>query len=292
MLSPREPVLPELSSGPRTARSTLPAPRGSVAGAHLLPEILHGLGVQKTSPEGAGCGVAVELLFVHCPPTSRRSEAFGLHPRGAAPRARRLGPERLPERSAAAARSSTRGRSPWPILRLRACFFPLPYESQCRRWASDHESPGSPCSDSPGASRQPKSSSPPGARGDRSRSQPKISRIRPRYHESKGSSDAANSRSARSGVQPGPSASRQTTATPPPERLGASQTNSAEMPSLRLDRAYSPWRGPESSCTNLRQGSSRSAGTSQARTKVLPAIAGTTDRHPQSPLSGAHTRNP
>ena len=88
MLSPREPVLPELSSGPRTARSTLPAPRGSVAAsrAYLLPELLHGLGVQKTSPEGAGCGVAVELLFVHCPLTSRRFEAFGLHPRGAAPR--------------------------------------------------------------------------------------------------------------------------------------------------------------------------------------------------------------
>jgi hypothetical protein len=59
--------------------------------------------------------------------------------------------------------------------------------------------------------------------------------------------------------------------------------DSAEMPSLRLDFAYSARRGPDISCKNRRQGSSRSAGTSQANTEALSTIAGTIDRHPQSP---------
>lgn len=130
MFSPREPVLPELSSGPRTARSTLPAPRGSVAGAYLLPELLHGLGVQKTSPEGAGCGVVVELLFVHCPLTSCRASKRSVFTRAGLRH----------EPTGADPNASPNGVRPQLVLRLvvdlpgpfcafEACFSPLPYES-------------------------------------------------------------------------------------------------------------------------------------------------------------------
>ena len=105
-------------AGPSAARTGVPC-RGHLEGEDL--------------PEGAGRGVAVEPLFVHSPLTSRRSEEFELHPRGAAPQAYGRGPNRLPERCGAAhrgcqdtpaARSSAWDRSPRPILRFRGLLSP------------------------------------------------------------------------------------------------------------------------------------------------------------------------
>ena len=148
---------------------------------------------------------------------------------------------------------------------------------------------------SPGlrSSRQVNRSSLHPARGNPAKSKPKILRIAPLYHESKGASDDARSSSARSGSN----ASRQTTATPPPLGFGTSHTDSADTPRRLRDSTYSSSRLTyESSCRSRRQGSSWSAETSQANSIVLPTVATITTgaRHLRVPslVSGADLHNP
>jgi hypothetical protein len=149
---------------------------------------------------------------------------------------------------------------------------------------------------SPGlrSSRQVNRSSLHPACGNPAKSKPKILRIAPLYHESKGASDDARSSSARSGSN----ASRQTTATPPPLGFGTSHTDSADTPRRLRDSTYSSSSrlAYESSCISRRQGSSWSAETSQANSSaLLPAVATTTTgaRHPRVPsfVSGANLHN-
>src|SRR5215213_1895824 len=144
----------------------------------------------------------------------------------------------------------------------------------------------------PRSSRHAKRSSLLPAGANRAKSKPKSLRIALLYHESNCSSDAASSLSTRSGSK----ASRQTTATPPPLGFGTSHTDSAEIPRRLRDCTYSSSRRAyESSCTSRRQGSSRSAETSQANSRVLPAVATTITgaRHPRIPsfVSGADLHN-